>query len=108
MDSGFGKVPYEAQINIWGKTASTLLAGISTALSIIVQNQIVDKRINVILRYEAKSESRPVFRLRFFDSDTSQHSHFFMESARFYILPYFKRLPKILFHIVWKSLSDVT
>lgn len=31
----FGKVPYEAQINIWGKTASTLLAGISTALSII-------------------------------------------------------------------------
>lgn len=31
-----------------------------------------------------------------------------MESARFYILPYFKRLPKILFHIVWKSLSDVT
>ena len=31
----FGKVPYEAQINIWGKTASALLDGISTALSII-------------------------------------------------------------------------
>ena len=32
----------------------------------------------------------------------------FMESARFYILTFFNRLPKILFHIVWKSLSDVT
>ena len=55
-----------------------------------------------------ESESRPVFRLRFFDSDKLQRFYFFMESARFYILPYFKRLPKILFHIVWKSLSDVT
>lgn len=31
----FGKVPHEAQINIWSKTASVLLDGISTALSII-------------------------------------------------------------------------
>lgn len=48
------------------------------------------------------------FQTSLFDSDTSQHSHFFMESARFYILTFFNRLPKILFHIVWKSLSDVT
>lgn len=39
----FGKIPDKDQINIWGKTASALLKGISTALSILTLEYPNDK-----------------------------------------------------------------